>query len=109
MTNFNDIPAEYERIASENALSIAKSKIAKDKLKQKLASLTAHYMASQDIPTSKAEALARASEEYKEYLSQCEQELYKAEVAKSKLKALEMEFDYCRSQNSLEKAKIKLL
>ena len=109
MINFEDIPDLYEKTARENASSFAKAKLVKDKLKAKLACITADLISNLNIPTSKAEALARASNEYSEYLKQAEEELYKAEIGRSELKSLEMQFDYCRSVNALEKARIKLI
>jgi len=109
MKRFQDIPDLYASVASQNALSLAKAKIAKDKLKQKLAALTAKIMAEEDIPTSRAEAKARASTEYLQFLTDCQGELEKAEIAKAEMKSLEMAFEYYRTKNATERAKMKLL
>jgi len=109
MLPFDKIPDEYARIAEEDAGNIAKAKLSKDKLKQMLAILTSDLLSSGVSSVAKAETMARASQRYVEFLKEAEDTMTKAELARARMKSLELAFEFYRSSNSLEKSKMRLL
>ena len=99
---------DYEKIAKENALSIAKSKLVREKLKSFLAVITAEFLAK-DFSVSKAETLARADQRYRDCLQEAQKTIQSAEIAKSLLKKIEMEFDWRRTEAATKRAEMNML
>lgn len=99
---------EYQALAESKALSMAKGKLYKEKIKAQLAVLTQSYMDGKRSFAA-AENMAKASPEYHKFLAQAEEVMAEEIIARAKMKAIEMEHEYMRSMNSLEKVKIKEL
>jgi len=103
-----DLSTQYEQIAKDHAEDFAKSKLAKDKIKSQLAILTLKYLDT-GVAVNRAEVMARGSEEFQKYLREAENVIARAEIGRSKMKSIEMQMDYQRSVNALERAKMNLL
>jgi hypothetical protein len=103
-----EIYDEYREVAEKNAGYMAKAKLCREKLKALLSVIILRYLEG-STSVAKAEVMARASEEYKIHLRGAEEVIALSEVARSKLKSLEMKHESERSANALKRAEIKLL
>ena len=103
-----EIYDEYFEVAEKGAGYMAKSRLCREKLKSLLSIITLKYLEG-GTSVAKAEVMARASEEYKIHLRGAEEVIALSEIARSKLKSLEMRHEAERSANSLKKAEMRLL
>jgi len=102
----HDLSSKLIETTKLYAEPIAKSKLLRDKLKSFLAVLTLKYLDGNSV--SKAETLARASEEYRAYLTAAEKTLIDAEVGRSEIKAIEFRHDYERASEATRRQEMKM-
>lgn len=95
-------------ITKDQAVTIAKSKLVKEKLKQYLAVLIAEKMEEENVPVSKAEQLAKADSRYAELIEKAQAVIAEAEMIKAEQKSIEMTFEFWRTNEASRRAEMKL-
>jgi membrane-anchored protein YejM (alkaline phosphatase superfamily) len=101
-----EILHEYTQIAEKSAHDFAQSKLWKEKLKQYLSVLTLeHHQTSTSV--AQAEVKARADRRYQEALKSAAEVIQRAEIARAKMKSIEMTLDWWRTLESSKRAEMK--
>lgn len=105
MDRFKELPKLYLEAWKQYSVARANHKMLEESRKSVLAKEQSQYEWSE----ATRERLARQSEIYKEFLKGYRDAIQKELELKYILDSLQMEFDYCRSVNSLKKKEIDLI
>ena len=103
--DFWQISHELYRVWKEYASAKAKSEMLSESKKSVIASIASNH----EWPEAKRERIARASKEFKTYLAGVQQARQKELEFKYQLDALNMDFEYQRSMNSVKKKEMNIL
>lgn len=104
--NSNQLPSEQYRIAAK--AWVEKEKAAKMLEECKTATLSQRMNNLGEMPTSKAERLVKGSKEWREYLTELVEARAEANLAKVKLKYLEMKYFEWQSGNANNRAEMRM-
>ena len=102
---FWQISHELYRVGKEYASAKAKSEMLAESRK----SVIAKIASQQEWSEATRERIARASNEYKEYLAGARQARQKELELKYEIDSLNMDFEYRRSMNSVKKKEMNIL
>jgi len=103
---FWQISTELYRVWKEYASAKAKSEMLSESKKSVIASIASKTEAKSEATR---ERVARASDEFKQYLYGVQQARQKELELKYELDSLNMDFEYQRSMNSIKKKEINLI
>lgn len=103
-----DVSELYLKTAEESAMILAQSRTWKEKIKHYLA-LYQQAFVQEGMAVSKSEMLARAHPDYKNKIDEATILIGKAEVARARLKSIEMKFEFERSSEATRRAELKML